>query len=236
MRGAFSRIVGLGCLAAGTVFGQTTAKAPDVSPPQETAIRTYYLNATSQQEQNEVVTALRNILDARDRVFVVPGNGALVVSAPLAQLQLTERLLRELDKPRKLFRLTYTLSAFDGGKPVGVQRYAMETAAGQRTAMRELSRVPAQTSEAQYTILDVGVTFDATLDESSGGLRLKSKVEDTSIAPDRAEGAPRYPVSRVITLEGTSVLALGKAVELGSLDVPGSTRHVKVEVSVELVK
>jgi hypothetical protein len=44
------------------------------------------------------------------------------------------------------------------------------------------------------------------------------------------------PVIRQTTLEGTSTLVLGKPLVLGSLDIPGSTRHQEVEVFSELVR
>jgi len=42
-------------------------------------------------------------------------------------------------------------------------------------------------------------------------------------------------VIRQATLEGTSIAKLGKPLMLGSLDIPGSTAHLDVEVTVEEV-
>jgi hypothetical protein len=42
-------------------------------------------------------------------------------------------------------------------------------------------------------------------------------------------------VIRQTVLEGTSILTPGKQVMLGSLDVPGSTRHLEMGVVVEVV-
>jgi hypothetical protein len=42
-------------------------------------------------------------------------------------------------------------------------------------------------------------------------------------------------VIRQTVLEGTSFLNPGKAMMLGSVDVPGSTRHLDVEVLMEQV-
>jgi hypothetical protein len=41
---------------------------------------------------------------------------------------------------------------------------------------------------------------------------------------------------RQTSLDGSSILMPGKPLVLGSLDMPGSTRHMDVEVVAELVK
>ncbi len=52
----------------------------------------------------------------------------------------------------------------------------------------------------------------------------------------RSPASDAGPVIRQTTLEGTSTLVQGKPLVLGSLDVPGSTRHQEVEVVSELVR
>jgi hypothetical protein len=58
----------------------------------------------------------------------------------------------------------------------------------------------------------------------------------SSIAEDKSAADTRDPVIRQTTLEGTSTLVQGKPLVLGSLDIPGSTRHQEVEVVSELVR
>ena len=54
-------------------------------------------------------------------------------------------------------------------------------------------------------------------------------------APRAAPLLPRRDSSKMNSLEGTSILTPGKQVMLGSLDVPGSTRHLELGVVVEVV-
>jgi hypothetical protein len=82
----------------------------------------------------------------------------------------------------------------------------------------------------------VGLTVDATVDPRENGASLKTKVEVSSVTGEMTSSLSQDPIVRQTLLEGTSELTLGKAVELGSLDVPGSTRHTQVEVVAELVK
>jgi len=44
------------------------------------------------------------------------------------------------------------------------------------------------------------------------------------------------PIVRQTVMESTSFLTQGKPLMLGSVDIPGSTRHLDVEVVMELVK
>jgi hypothetical protein len=85
--------------------------------------------------------------------------------------------------------------------------------------------------------LDVGLNIDATLDAYSDGLRLHTKVEQSSVVADEKSGmGTQDPVVRQTTLEGVSTLVQGKPVVLGALDMPGSTRRQEIEVISELVR
>ena len=91
-------------------------------------------------------------------------------------------------------------------------------------------------SQTQFTYLDVGLNFDATLDESVNGVRLRTKAEQSSIVEDKSNVVAQDPVLRQTVLEGTAILTPGKPLVLGSLDIPGSTRHQEVEVVMEVIK
>jgi hypothetical protein len=67
-------------------------------------------------------------------------------------------------------------------------------------------------------------------------VRLRTKVVQSSIAEHKSGVGTQDPVIRQTTLEGTSTLVQGKPLVLGSLDIPGSTRHQEVEVLSELVR
>jgi len=68
------------------------------------------------------------------------------------------------------------------------------------------------------------------------GVRLRTKVVQSSVAEERSSVGAPDPIIRQTTLEGTSTLVQGKTLVLGSLDVPGSTRQQEVEVVAELVR
>jgi general secretion pathway protein D len=67
----------------------------------DVAVQTFYLtNAAQQADANEVVTALRNVLAAEDKVYLVQSQNAIVMRAPPEHLVLAEKLLNDLDRTR----------------------------------------------------------------------------------------------------------------------------------------
>jgi type II secretory pathway component GspD/PulD (secretin) len=229
---------------------KTIAASKQENPPARVDLRpmqTFYLANTSQQNDgNEVTIAIRNLLPPDIKVYYVPSQNALIVRASADQLAQAQKIINDLDRPRKAYRLVYTVTESDGEKRVGTQHYSMIVAAGQRTVMKQGTKVPIATgssrasasSEAltQFTYLDIGMNFDATLDEFANGVRLRTKVEQLGVAEQMSGVGAQDPVIRQSSLEGTSFLSVGKPLVLGSMDIPGSTRHLDVEVVMEAVK
>ncbi len=234
-------------LAAAVSVPRVWAQAP-AGKDADMSVQTFYLaNVSQTNEVQDIVTAMRNLLDARDKIYVVQSQNAIVVQATPEQLKLTRRLLDDLDRPKKTYRLTFATDELDGDKVVGTQHFAMIVVSGGRTTTKIGTKVPIVTgsyqpqpgtgSQKQVTYLDIGLNVDASLDESSQGLRLRSKVERLSVAPEEhASMGSDDPLIRQAQIEGTANLVPGKPLQLGSLDVPGSTRHVNVSVVAEVVR
>jgi type II secretory pathway component GspD/PulD (secretin) len=208
--------------------------------------QTFYLtNATQVNEANEVTTAVRNLLPPDVKVYLVPSQNALTIRGTPDELALAQKVISDLDRPKKTYRLTFTTIETDGSKRIGVQHFAMVVTPGQRTVLKQGSKVPIATgsysatgntgAQTQFTYLDIGMNFDATLDELANGARLRSKVEQLSIAEQTSGVGLQDPIIRQSAMEGTSFLTLGKPLVLGSIDIPGSTRHLNVEVVLEQV-
>jgi type II secretory pathway component GspD/PulD (secretin) len=214
------------------------------------SVQIFYLTNASQaglnqpNDANEIVTAMRNILSPGTKIYLLPSQNAIVLRADPDQLALARKLIADLDRAKQTYRLTYTISETDGGKRVGVQHFAMVLSEGERTTLKQGSRVPLVTgsttassagTESQVTYIDVGLNFDAILTKAADGANLRAKVAQTSVAEERSGVGLQDPVIRQTALEGTSFLPFGKPVVLGSIDVPGSTRHLEVEVVMTLV-
>jgi len=199
-------------------------------------------NSSNPNDGNELLTGLRLMLDPAVKMYLLPGQNIIAMRALPDDVALATQFLRETDLPKKDYRVSFTLTEMDGGKRMGVQHVAMVVQRGQRMTLKQGSKVPISTgkfnvtndvSEQEMAYTDVGLSFDVTLSEVAAGGQLKAKVEQSGIADDKPQAAAANPTIRQTLLEGTALLNSGKPVMLGALDIPGSTRHLDVEVMVE---
>jgi type II secretory pathway component GspD/PulD (secretin) len=212
---------------------------------------TFYLNNAIQgAEANEIVTAMRNVLDACDKVYLLTSQNAIVMRASLENMALAQKLLTDLDRPKKTYRLTYTITEMDGTRRIGAQHFSMVVVSGQETKLKQGSKVPIATGsysnpasssanasgssiQTQYTYIDIGMNFSATLDEFANGVRLRSDVVQSGIADAKPVADILEPVIRQTELIGAAFLTPGRPLMLGSIDIPGTTRHQDLEVVME---
>jgi hypothetical protein len=142
------------------------------------------------------------------------------------------------------YRLTYTLTEIDGSKHLGTQHFSLTVNPGNDGRIRLGSKVPIATAttkpevpeRTEFQYVDVGLTIYVRLKESVAGVLADSKVEQTSVSEEQSTVGRGDSVIRQANLQNTALLTPGKPVMLGSLDVPGSTRHLDVEVVLEVVR
>ncbi len=231
---------------------QTSESKPSEAktPPVEIYQTLYIANLTEQNDLNEVQTDLRNML-SKARLYLVPSQHAISIRGTADDIQLAQKIVADLDRARKTYRLTYTITETDAGKRMGTERYSLIAVSGEKTFLKQGSRVPVfvgtndaknstqgvqvQYVGAQVQYVDVGLNIEATVDGRGDGLRLRSKVEKSSLADEKSGVGDQDPILHQALLEGEATLAPGKPLVLGSLDVPGSTRKQEIEVVAELV-
>lgn len=240
------------CILGVPATWSQTATAPPAQPPMtarqrvdlliSAPIHTFYLKYTLQQnDANEIYTALRQMLPPDVKSFVVPAQKAIVIRGLPDDIALATQLLNELDRPHDAYHLTYTLTEFDGTRRLSTQHYTLTAIDGRRTTLKQGSRVSTATGKyeipsadvaTQYSYVDVGLIFDATPNSVAGGVTLSSRVEQSSV-DDRPLPAGQNPSIRQTVLQGEYPVPLGKPTPLGSLDLPGTTHHLEVEVLLE---
>ena len=214
------------------------------APPDGWPIHSYPLRyATSQADQNEILTSIRNMIDSGVRIFLVPSQNQFVVSASPEQNDRIAQLVKILDVPKPQYRLTYTFIETDNGKRIGQQQYTMVLEPGQRVVLKEGDRIPVVTGSGaepvtkQLTYLDVGFNFQSTVTPYGvDGVRLQSRVERSAIAQEKNSVLAEDPVIRQSTVESVADLSLGKPQHLGNIDVIASTRQLQIDAVVEIVK
>jgi len=220
---------------------QATDSKPCETKPSPESYQTIYLtNITQQNDANEVVNGLRNML-SKARIYLASSQNAISIHGTQEDIALAQKIVADLDRARKVYRLTYTIAETDGGKRIGAQRYSLLAVAGDRTTLKQGSRVPivtgtteSETPGTQVQYQDVGLHIEATVDGRGDGLRLRTKVEQSSLS-DEKPGVGQDPVLHQTVLDGEATLVPGKPLLLGSLDIPGNAHKQEIEVLAELV-
>ena len=229
-------------LAQAPVVSNSPPPHPCNNPSTENVHAFVLKNAAQQEDANQMYSALRNMLAPDNKSYFVPSQNTIFFCGTPEQTALAQKILNDLDKPKKVYRLTYTVTDMDAGKKVGSQRFSVVAIGGQKTTFKQGSRVPVATGsygresnsqQTQFTYVDVGMNFDATIDEMGNGVRLNTSINQSSIGEEHSGAFPQDPIIRQTDLRGSSFLIPGKPLTLGSIDVPGSTHHLDIEVVME---
>jgi len=235
------------CIAAALALapasaGMASAQSPQSeSKPAPTTIETLHLtHATAQHDLIDIQTDLRNMLPTA-AMYTNQWQNSISIRGTSEEIEAAKKLIAELDQPRKSYRITYTFTEIDNGKPAGVHHLTLLVVSGDKSIAKHGNRVPivtgtlekenaAQSSQVQY--LDVGLNVEASLD----GDRLRSKLEQSAVADEKSGMGVQDPMVRQTMIEATTDLRPGKSSLLGSLDIPGTFRRQDVEVVAERIQ
>lgn len=213
-------------------------------PNRAQTYQTLYLTSPAQEsDARDIVTDLRNMLP-QAKVYYVPSQNAISMLGTSDDFALAKQILSDIDRARKFYRLTYTITETDSGQPAGTKHVTLIVASGETADLKQGTRVPIVTgtfgagsssanTEVQY--LDVGLNIKASLSGTPDDLRLHTKIEQSSLADQKSGMGQQDPVIHQTTLEGMSTLVPGKPSVLESLDSPSTNRHMEIQVSFEPV-
>jgi type II secretory pathway component GspD/PulD (secretin) len=229
-------------LFAQSAGAQAAASGAELQTSGE-AYKTLYLASAGQSYAEDVLTDLRNMLP-KAKLYYVPSQSAISMRGTPEDIQLAQKILSDVDRSAKTYRLTYTITEMDGGKETGKQNFTLVVSSGAKTALKQGTKVPIVTgtynessssANSQVQYLDVGLNLEASLEGHGDGLRLRSKIEQSRVADEKSGIGTQDPIDHQTTLEEVSTLTPGKPLMLGSLDVPGTARRQQIEVISEPV-
>ena len=204
-----------------------------------------YLNGiVSQRDATEIETDLRNLL-GRARIYYVPSRNAISMMSTQHDFEIAQKIVAEMSRGPRVFRLTYTFTHFGGGKSAGHRSVSVVVASGEHASIKHGERVPLEmgrdsqepngpSQQVQY--IDVGLNLNASLRGPADDLVLQTKVVESAVVPGKSEAGAPDPVIRQTVLDSTSIVPVGKPLVLGSIEVPGANKQEQVEVTAEAVK
>ncbi len=177
-----------------TVFvaQNTRAKRTDLD---ELAVQTFYLsNASQQNDANEILTAIRNILDPSVKVYLVPSQNAIVMRATPDQLLLMQKLLNDLDRAKsevvvdvavlevnrdKVRNLGITLPTSFGLTPTSTTSTSANSTSGTSTSSGTTSGTTTTTSTGGLTLSNLSSLNSSNFAVSVGGGTVNALLTDS---------------------------------------------------------
>src|SRR5438874_2679658 len=116
--------------------GQAEAQVAACSNLTNETFRTLYLHHMTQiNEANEIYTAIRNMLPPHVRSFFVPSQMAIEICGLPENIVSAEKIIKDLDRPKKSYRITYTVTEMDGSRRVVTQHFSLIVAPGQNSTL-----------------------------------------------------------------------------------------------------
>ena len=145
------------------------------------------------------------------------------------------------------FRLDFSFNELADGKKVNTRHYSLDLTSGSKNQLKIGTRVPVATgvvgtdplvSNTQWQYVDVGTRIWASLFPRPGGdleLQVDSEISNLDVPQSQnrnpASFADAHPVVRQLQIGGTTLLETGKAILIGTMDDPNSTRQFQLEVT-----
>lgn len=201
----------------------------------EASFRLFPLHSfTDNYQANDVQTTLRNLLP-RAKIYYDTTANALAVYADPQQMRLIETVVTALDKPRAIYRLTYTLTETAANGTTKTEHETVMLTAHAETVLRQGVRVPLVTgttekndTSTRIQYIDLGLRIEASLEGMGREVQLRSKIERSSIA-DQKSTVPPDPAIRQVTLDERSPLVEGKNISIGTLDLADGRMEISVK-------
>src|SRR5581483_7766993 len=177
--------------------------------PASLTYKTFYLsNLTAPHDANDIQTDLRNMLP-NAKLYYVPAQSAISIRGSAEDIALAQKILTDLDRTRKVYRLTYTVTETDNGQPAGKQHVALVVVSGGQSDVKQGSKVPIvvgaspennqpQQSTVQYQ--DIGLEIDAPLGSSADVARRRTRIRQSRLAHEKSAIGVQDPVFGQSTL------------------------------------
>jgi len=215
-------------------------------------VTTFYLKySSSVNDTHEIMTALHDLMQPDVRFYLDLGNRSISMRGFPDDVAAAANLIKELDRPRKNYRLAFTLAVMEGSKRLDTQHVILTPAAGQSMTLKRGTRVPvvaiskgtpatatepATPPQPHTSYLDVGLNFEVTVVDTADGGELRFRLEQSAVADEKPVPEGQSPTIRTSDLEGVTLLTAGKPLVLGSLDMPGLGARMEVEVTMTVVQ
>jgi hypothetical protein len=121
------------------------------------------------------------------------------------------------------------------GKKINTRHYSMYQNSGGWNRIDISSRVSVSTPQMPLETLNVGTTINCTLNESVEDIALQVRGDFSNLrSPDDQHSA--RPVVRQMSINGSTIVTLGKPAVIGVVEDPNSNRQFQLDATVTRLK
>ena len=137
-----------------------------------------------------------------------------------------------------VYRLNFALREMESGKNLSTRNYTLLAVPQSNTKLNVGAKVPvpAAGNSAQFSYVDVGVSVRARVQERDGRLLLNAEVEMSNIGAERENSARPAPRIQQLRSDIDTIIPVGQATPVITLDDPAGPRHYEIEVTATRVK
>jgi len=148
------------------------------------------------------------------------------------------------------YRVDFRINEFQDGKSVNSRQYSIDLNSGDRHELKIGTRVPVVSGSSggnnplatQWQYLDVGTNIRCALREEGDATALEVHGDFSNLSTANEQQSPKsvsnlqQPIVRQVSINGSTLAALGKAIIIGSVDDPNSNRRYQLEATVTRLK
>jgi hypothetical protein len=137
------------------------------------------------------------------------------------------------------YRLSFTVHETENGRSAGAKTYSMLVLPRNQQRLSIGTKLPVPTASGnntQFTYVDVGMNVRARVEERDASLRLGAEVEVSGLAGDRENAGRAAPHIQQFKASIDTIVPLGRATPVVSMDDPSGPKHYEIEVTATKVK
>ena len=144
---------------------------------------------------------------------------------------------KQQPSPVKAYHLEFSLHEMQNGKTINTRHYSIDlNEAAHFSEIKIGTRVPVTVGDSlnnnQFQYMDVGTSISPRLEDHPNGLALIVHADISNFAIPDQGSVPARPIVRQISIDGSTIVTLNKAVMIGSMDDPNSDHQFQLEATV----
>jgi hypothetical protein len=150
----------------------------------------------------------------------------------------TNAKVEHSEKPVHAYRIDISINEMEDGKKINTRHYSMFENSGSRSRVDITTRVSVSTPQTPLEAISVGTTINCTVSETGDNITLWAHGDFNHLlmSPDDRDQHGARPAVQQMSIDGSTLVTLGKPAVIGVVDDPSSNREFQLEATVTRLK